>query len=88
MSTRVEGGLSALRQSFFGDVITPDDDRYDAARRGFNALVARRPAVIARCRCAEDVAMAFEFARSTSWRSRSAAAGTTRLGTASATTAS
>jgi FAD/FMN-containing dehydrogenase len=46
-----------------GQVLTSGDDRYDAARRGFNAFVARRPAVIARCLDAEDVATAFEFAR-------------------------
>jgi FAD/FMN-containing dehydrogenase len=44
-------------------VIAPDDDGYDAARRGFNALVDRRPAVIARCAGAADVAVAFDFAR-------------------------
>ena len=35
----------------------------DAARRCFNALVDRRPAVIARCTNAADVATAFDFAR-------------------------
>jgi FAD/FMN-containing dehydrogenase len=44
-------------------VIGPADDGYDAARRCFNALIDRRPAVIARCLGAEDVAAAFDFAR-------------------------
>ena len=39
------------------------DAEYDAARRCFNALVDRRPAVIARCTGPEDVAAAFDFAR-------------------------
>jgi FAD/FMN-containing dehydrogenase len=46
-----------------GDVIGPEDAAYDAARRCYNALVDRRPAVIARCTGAGDIAAAFEFAR-------------------------
>ena len=53
-----------LKRSLSGDVLTPDDPGYDDARRCFNALVDRRPAVIARCLGAEDVATAFDFARS------------------------
>jgi FAD/FMN-containing dehydrogenase len=56
-------GLSELRNSLAGAVVLPEDPGYDAARRCFNALVDRRPAVIARCAGAEDVATAFDFAR-------------------------
>jgi FAD/FMN-containing dehydrogenase len=56
-------GLIELRRSLAGTVIGPDDAEYDAARRCFNALVDRRPAVIARCVGPDDVATAFEFAR-------------------------
>jgi FAD/FMN-containing dehydrogenase len=52
-----------LRRSLAGAVLVPGDDEYDAARRCFNALVDRRPAVIARCLGARDVAAAFDFAR-------------------------
>jgi FAD/FMN-containing dehydrogenase len=41
----------------------PEDPGYDAARLCFNALVDRRPAVIAQCVGAADVATAFDFAR-------------------------
>ncbi len=54
---------SELRESLAGPVIGPDDPGYDSARRGFNALVDRRPAVIARCTGAGDIAAAFDFAR-------------------------
>ena len=55
--------LRELRKSLAGPVIEPADAGYDAARRCFNALVDRRPAVIARCIDAGDVAVAFDFAR-------------------------
>jgi FAD/FMN-containing dehydrogenase len=59
-STRVND--SELRRSLAGDVVGPEDAEYDAARRCFNALVDRRPAVIVRCVGTGDVAAAFEFA--------------------------
>jgi FAD/FMN-containing dehydrogenase len=59
----VDEGLRELRQSLAGDVVGPADPEYDAARRCFNGLVDRRPAVIARCVGAADVATAFDFAR-------------------------
>jgi FAD/FMN-containing dehydrogenase len=55
--------LNELQRSFAGVVLRPEDAEYDAARRGFNALIDRRPAVIARCLGAGDVAAAFDFAR-------------------------
>jgi len=58
----VHDRLTKLRRSLSGDVLVPEEDGYDAARRCFNALVDRRPAVIARCRGAADVATALEFA--------------------------
>src|SRR5207249_940872 len=39
------------------------DDEYDEVRRIHNALVDRRPALVARCRGAADVADAVKFAR-------------------------
>jgi FAD/FMN-containing dehydrogenase len=59
MSTDVD----ELRRSLAGDVVVPENAEYDAARRCYNALVDRRPAVIARCAGADDVAAAFDFAR-------------------------
>jgi FAD/FMN-containing dehydrogenase len=56
-------GLDELRSSFAGTVIAPGGPEYDAARVCFNALVDRRPAVIARCSGPEDVAISFDYAR-------------------------
>jgi FAD/FMN-containing dehydrogenase len=56
--------LDELRRSLAGEVIGPADAGYDPARVIFNALVDRRPAVIARCAGARDVATALDFARS------------------------
>jgi FAD/FMN-containing dehydrogenase len=56
-------GLNDLRRSLAGVVVGPADAEYDAARRCFNALVDRRPAVIARCVGPGDVAAAFDFGR-------------------------
>jgi FAD/FMN-containing dehydrogenase len=52
-----------LRRSLAGTVLGPTDSEYDAARRCFNALIDRRPAVIARCAGAADVATALDFAQ-------------------------
>ena len=55
--------LDELQKSLAGSVLDPANPEYDAARRCFNAAMDRRPAVIVRCRGAQDVAIAFDFAR-------------------------
>ena len=55
--------LEGLRRSLAGTVVTPQDDGYDAARRCYNALVDRRPAVIVRVAGSADVATSFAYAR-------------------------
>jgi FAD/FMN-containing dehydrogenase len=54
--------LDQLRRAC-GEVITPDDATYDDARRLWNAVHDRRPAVIVRPTTATKVATAIRFAR-------------------------
>jgi len=46
-----------------GEYLTPSSVEYDDARSVFNAMVDRRPAVIAPCTCAADVTAAIRHAR-------------------------
>jgi FAD/FMN-containing dehydrogenase len=46
-----------------GRLIRPEDPDYDAARRVYNGMIDRRPALIARCAAPEDVVAAVEFGR-------------------------
>jgi FAD/FMN-containing dehydrogenase len=50
-------------RDFAGELIRPGDPGYDDARRVVNAAVDRRPALIARCSDAHDVAAALRHAR-------------------------
>jgi FAD/FMN-containing dehydrogenase/pimeloyl-ACP methyl ester carboxylesterase len=55
------GPLAAA--GFKGEVIGPEQPRYDELRKVYNGMVDRRPALIARCTDARDVAEAVGFAR-------------------------
>ena len=56
--------LKDLRERHRGDLITADDSRYDQARLVWNAMIDKRPAIIARPRSADDVIAAVQVARS------------------------
>src|SRR4051794_25311208 len=52
-----------MSEQFQGVLLRPGDDGYDAARSIWNAGIDRRPALIARCRSATDVATALAYAQ-------------------------
>jgi hypothetical protein len=57
-----EDSLQHFRNGLRGQCILPGDDGYDGARRVWNAMVEKRPALIARCAGVSDVITAVEFA--------------------------
>jgi FAD/FMN-containing dehydrogenase len=58
-----DGEVGALREGLAGNVLTASDGGYDEARTIFNAMIDRRPAVIAQCVSAGDIKAALAFAR-------------------------
>lgn len=55
--------IGHLKNDFRGQLLTPSDPDYDAARKVFNVVIDRRPALIARCRSPEDVTQIVNLAR-------------------------
>jgi FAD/FMN-containing dehydrogenase len=63
IATAAQAATEELAPVLRGDVVTSDDPEYDRARAVYNAMIDRRPAVIARCRDAADVVASVRFAR-------------------------
>jgi FAD binding domain len=61
MTERID--TSVFASTFKGVVLTPGDEGYDERRTVWNAMVDRRPAVIARCVHTDDVVAALHFGR-------------------------
>jgi FAD/FMN-containing dehydrogenase len=57
------GRVQALRAAVRGRVIVPGDDDYDQARRAYNAVHDRRPALVVRAAGVADVVTAVNVAR-------------------------
>jgi FAD/FMN-containing dehydrogenase len=65
MATAVTlAGIDEFRAQIRGEVITPADTAYEEARKLHNAMIDKRPAVIARCRDVADVQAALAFGKS------------------------
>jgi FAD binding domain/Berberine and berberine like len=61
--TLTETMVDSLRATFRGPLVGPDDPDFDVARNVWNAMVDKRPAVVARCTGPADVVAAVNFAR-------------------------
>ena len=59
----IDQSMVSLAGRFSGDLLGPDDEGYDTARKVHNGLVDKRPALIARCRTTSDVVSALSLAR-------------------------
>lgn len=58
-----EGAVSTFRARLRGRLIRPEEPGYDEARKVWNGMIDRRPALIARCAGVADVIAAVDFAR-------------------------
>lgn len=71
MSTEMTGSSKAierLRTAVSGEIVLPDDQRYEDARKVWNGIVDKRPAVIVRPANTADVREAVNFARESGLR--------------------
>lgn len=59
----METAISNLMRAVEGDVIRPGDNQYDEARKIYNAMIDKHPAIIVKCKEADDVVHAVNFAR-------------------------
>jgi FAD/FMN-containing dehydrogenase len=55
--------VEQLRSRFRGEIIQPGNSTYESARKVYNAMIDKRPAVIARCVDVADIIAAVEFGR-------------------------
>ena len=62
-ATLRDADIATFSKSMTGPVLTPADADYDNARKIWNAMFERRPALIAKCTSVEDVKAAVSFGR-------------------------
>lgn len=55
--------IDAFKGRFRGEVVSPGDEAYDDARKIWNAMIDKHPALIFRCTTTSDVVLAVNFAR-------------------------
>src|ERR1700741_285849 len=55
--------IDQLRTSFRGELIEPADPRYEESRKVYNAMISRKPRLIAKCVDAADAIAAVNFGR-------------------------
>jgi len=55
--------IEELKEQFKGEVLLPSDDLYESARKIWNAMIDKHPAIIARCATTSDIVRTVNFAR-------------------------
>jgi FAD/FMN-containing dehydrogenase len=60
--TGADMNVSSLQSQFRGELLTPESSQYEDSRKIWNAMIDRKPAVIARCTGPADVCAAVRFA--------------------------
>ena len=63
MNTDTKPPIDDLRAEFRGEIVLPESDNYDDVRAIWNAMIDKRPAIIARCTGTADVIAAVNFGR-------------------------
>jgi FAD/FMN-containing dehydrogenase len=63
MTTLQAGKIEELKRGFEGEILLPGDGAYESARKIWNAMIDKRPAVIARTATVSDVVRGVNFAR-------------------------
>src|SRR5579863_6998378 len=58
-----EAAIQEFKTGLRGALLGPGDEGYDAARRVWNGMIDRKPALIARCAGVADIIHAVNFAR-------------------------
>lgn len=62
-TTITDPEVEAFSRSFKGKILRPEDGGYDEARSIWNAMIDKRPSLIAKCTSTEDIVQAVRFAK-------------------------
>jgi FAD/FMN-containing dehydrogenase len=63
MQSTMTNDIQQFKSTFKGEALLAGDDAYEGARKIWNAMIDKHPAVIARCSTSSDVVDAVNFAR-------------------------
>tara|TARA_R110000751_G_scaffold201761_1_gene306457 strand:+ start:638 stop:973 length:336 start_codon:yes stop_codon:yes gene_type:complete len=63
MSQLTSTAIKEFKTGFAGSVLLPDNPQYDEVRQIWNAMIDRRPSMVARCTSPADVVHALNFVR-------------------------
>ena len=63
IATLTASAIEQFRQGLRGELLRPGESGYDSARKIWNAMIDKRPAMITRCAGAADVIRSVNFAR-------------------------